>query len=770
MSTDPIVPLDIVKGPKRSFLKTEPSGLLKDLRTSRSILEKILLVTLGIITIIVRAHGLSYPDSVVFDEVHFGGFASEYIKGTFFMDVHPPLAKMLYAGVASLAGFDGSFAFEAIGDKFTTSTPYVVMRLFSATLGSVTVFLLYFTLRLSGVRVWVAFLTALGFVVENSFVTISRYILLDSPLIFFIALVVYSFKKYEIFQTDSLLSYKALLSTGIALGFATSSKWVGLFTLAWVGLLCIWRLWFMIGDLTKSVSQILRVAIAKLLFLLVVPFILYCAFFQIHFHALRLDSDGSSFFSPQFRTTLQGNSIPSDIQAEVGVTSKVTLRHLNTMGGYLHSHSHLYPAGSQQQQVTLYPHLDQNNDWIIESNLLSGFSTSKFVNITDNSVIRLFHESTHCRLHSHDHKAPVSEGSDWQKEVSCYGYTGFEGDANDDWVVEIDQDASKPGIAQKQVIAIDTKFRLRHASSKCYLFSHEVKLPDWGFEQQEVTCASSGKAHLSLWYVENNEHPLLNETSVHVSYEKPGFWAKFVESHEKMWNINKNLVESHIYESLPKDWPFLLRGISYWGEENRAVYLLGNAIMWWSVSAFIVLFVAIVFVELISWQLGYGSFIQEKHIFNFHVQVIHYLLGFAVHYAPSFLMKRQMFLHHYLPAYYFGILALGHALDIVVSYVFKKRRYVGYSIVVIFIVGCAVFFNQFKPLIYASKWTNSECTKSQWLVNWDYNCATFPDSISDYPSLDANRIRGAMATPTATKDEDAGVIEELNEENVNQLL
>jgi dolichyl-phosphate-mannose-protein mannosyltransferase len=38
-----------------------------------------------------------------------------YIKGKFFMDVHPPLAKLLIALTAWLAGFDGDFDFKEIG-------------------------------------------------------------------------------------------------------------------------------------------------------------------------------------------------------------------------------------------------------------------------------------------------------------------------------------------------------------------------------------------------------------------------------------------------------------------------------------------------------------------------------------------------------------------------------------------------------------------------------------------------------------------------------
>ena len=50
-----------------------------------------------------------------FDEVHFGGFASKYVNQRFFMDVHPPLAKLLLAFVAWAAGFNGAFDFKEIG-------------------------------------------------------------------------------------------------------------------------------------------------------------------------------------------------------------------------------------------------------------------------------------------------------------------------------------------------------------------------------------------------------------------------------------------------------------------------------------------------------------------------------------------------------------------------------------------------------------------------------------------------------------------------------
>ena len=744
LDQDPVVEFPLGEGPERPYAIIEPTEAVSELRVMCSKVERLLVLVLTAIAAFVRLRNLGWPNSVVFDEVHFGGFASKYIRNQFFFDVHPPLAKMLFAYVGQLAGFQGDFDFEKIGMEFPNSTPYVYMRLFSACAGVITVLLMYFTLRSSGIRIWVAFLTTLCFVVENSFVTISRYILLDAPLMLFIAAAVYSFKKYELYPSFSWNSYRYLLATGLGLGLAASSKWVGLFTIAWVGIICAIRLFFFVGDLSKPISNTFMIAVNKLVFLLGVPFILYATFFYVHFQTLTMDGGGSSFFSPAFRTSLVGNIIPKNVQSAVGIGSVVTLRHTGTTGGYLHSHTAHYETGSKQQQVTAYGNLDPNNRWIIELADRPGVSFDSFQNISDGTVIRLFHLETEIRLHSHDHKAPVSEYSDWQKEVSGYGYSGFPGDYNDDWIVEIDKSKSAPGEAQDFVKSIDTKFRLKHAASGCYLFSHNTKLPKWGFEQQEVSCAHAGQPFLTLWYIEDSVNPTLPEDTKRVSYITPGFWGKFFESQEKMWSINKGLTATHNYQSYPQDWPLLQRGISYWGEHRRQVYLFGNILVWWSVSLSFVFFAVIVIGEIFAWHLGY-PILQDAHVINFHIQYAEYMLGFAVHYVPSFLMQRQMFLHHYLPAYYFGILAFAHVFDITVTYLLRCKRNVGYTIAIIFTAACIYLFYMYSPLAYGTEWTRDLCKKSQWLPTWDYDCNSFLESIEEYAT-----IATTTATATAT--------------------
>jgi len=120
--------------------------------------------------------------------------------------------------------------------------------------------------------------------------------------------------------------------------------------------------------------------------------------------------------------------------------------------------------------------------------------------------VRLRHIITDKNLHSHDFRPPVSD-VDFQNEVSAYGMTNFIGDSNDDWFVEIEHGDNSDKESSKRLRTLRTVFRLRHALTGCYLFSHKVKLPDWGFEQQEVTCNKNAMKANSLWMVETATHP-----------------------------------------------------------------------------------------------------------------------------------------------------------------------------------------------------------------------------------------------------------------------
>lgn len=73
------------------------------------------------------------------------------MKGKFFMDVHPPLAKLLITLAGWLAGFDGNFDFKEIGkDYLEPGVPYVAMRMLPALLGITVVPSMFLTLKAAG--------------------------------------------------------------------------------------------------------------------------------------------------------------------------------------------------------------------------------------------------------------------------------------------------------------------------------------------------------------------------------------------------------------------------------------------------------------------------------------------------------------------------------------------------------------------------------------------------------------------------------------------
>lgn len=164
-----------------------------------------------------------------------------------------------------------------------------------------------------------------------------------------------------------------------------------------------------------------------------------------------------------------------------------------------------------EQQITLYPHRDDNNLWRILNATVEGaphvdWATEPIKHITNGMVVRLEHITTEKRLHSHDLRPPVSD-VDFQNEVSGYGFPGFAGDANDNWAVEIEEGDKRDRESSRRLRTLTTIFRLRHTLTGCYLFSHKVKLPEWAFEQQEVTCNKNAVKPNSLWYAETNTHP-----------------------------------------------------------------------------------------------------------------------------------------------------------------------------------------------------------------------------------------------------------------------
>lgn len=402
-----------------------------------------------------------------------------------------------------LAGYNGSFEFKS-GETYPPELNYTFMRVFNALFGVVTIPLAYFTareLRLSRAAVWLVTLMVLC---ENSYATISRFILLDSMLLCFTFTTVACWAKFHRLQHKSFsaewLIWLAL--TGLSIGCVCSVKWVGFFATALVGLYTAQDLWNKFGDLRIPKVELASHVVARVVGLMVIPLLVYMFSFYLHFLILENSGPGDAQMSSLFQANLRGTEVGKDSPLELALGSKVTLKNMGYGGGLLHSHVQTYPEGSGQQQITCYHHKDANNDWFLWPNrtqlILDPEAPLSY--IRDKQVIRLIHAQTGRNLHSHSVAAPVTKAD---YEVSCYGNTTV-GDEKDHWQVEVVSDAMSSDRSRIRTLA--TSFRLKHVDLGCYLRAGTVNLPQWGFKQIETTCVKkpSSRDVYTHWNVESH--------------------------------------------------------------------------------------------------------------------------------------------------------------------------------------------------------------------------------------------------------------------------
>jgi dolichyl-phosphate-mannose-protein mannosyltransferase len=101
-----------------------------------------------------------------------------------------------------------------------------------------------------------------------------------------------------------------LALTGLSLGATFSCKWVGLFTIATVGLATLEQLWSILGDTRVPMKILFRHFVARAICLIAIPLSVYMFWFKIHFMVLSHSGDGDGFMSSEFQHTLVGHGMP----------------------------------------------------------------------------------------------------------------------------------------------------------------------------------------------------------------------------------------------------------------------------------------------------------------------------------------------------------------------------------------------------------------------------------------------------------------------------
>ncbi|KAJ1649567.1 Dolichyl-phosphate-mannose--protein mannosyltransferase 4 [Dispira simplex] len=703
------------------------------------------LFVLTALSFITRFYCIWFPSEVVFDEVHFGKFASYYIRRSYFFDVHPPLAKLLIAAWAYVVGMDGNYLFDKIGESYIeNNVSYISLRTFVASWGAAIPVLVYMIMIESGYSVYAALLTGIMLVFDNGLVTHSRFIYLDNFMIVFILCTVFFYVRFfkSRFHPFGKKWWINLALTGIFLGCTVSVKLVGALTIAMIGIVVIVDLWRLL-DIQRglTVQQWGQHFAARALCLIVIPIAVYMLNFYVHFAVVYRSGPGDRYMSPAFQATLTDSPLYANT-VDVQYNGNVRLRHKKHKV-YMHSHDHHYPlrypdgrVSSKGQQVNGYIHKDFNNYWTV---LPGGINGTIPVDLTGNNtnavvrngdVVRLLHVATQSYLYTHDVASPLTstnmEITTVAKNATDAKYKGTL------WRVEIDKKSANT----THWVTEASLVRLVHVQHGVAIFCNNKNLPDWAFQQMELNGSKKPLDEGNVWVANDIEG--VDPAKVKKNPRKPkpmNFFLKIFELNRVMVDRNSALTKPHPYQSAAIAWPFVLRGVSYWSNsaERQQIYLLGHPFGWWLGFLSVVCLASLLFANLLATRRGIEP---VSPLINRHLDrsAGYILLGYATHYFPFFTQGRALFLHHYLPALIFSYMAVGtlyqyafvddygrFALRSLGSRVrhlhLGKSAAITLAVILVLQVGIFIFFS---PLIYGSSLTIDQVLARQWWHGWDF--------------------------------------------------
>jgi dolichyl-phosphate-mannose-protein mannosyltransferase len=173
------------------------------------------------------------------------------------------------------------------------------------------------------------------------------------------------------------------------------------------------------------------------------------------------------------------------------------------------------------------------------------------------------------------------------------------------------------GKAGQEFKTMSSHFKLVHFPTKVAMWTHTTPLPDWGYKQAEINGNKNILQSSNIWYVEEIPSlPAGSERSLKTpkKTKRMPFLKKYIELQRAMFFHNNALTSSHPYASQPVSWPFLLRGVSFWTENDtrQQIYFLGNPIGWWLASSLLAVFAGIIGADQLALRRGVDALDDRK--------------------------------------------------------------------------------------------------------------------------------------------------------------
>lgn len=522
-----------------------------------------------------------------------------------------------------LVGYDGHFLFDNIGESYiANNVPYVAFRALPALLGALTVVVVFWIMWESGYSLPACVLASGLVLFDNSHVGQTRLILLDATLVFFMSLSVLSYVRFykQRHEPFGRKWWKWLLLTGFCMSCVISTKYVGTFTFVTIGCAVCIDLWDLLDINRKEGALDLftfgKHFLARAVGLIIIPFFFYLFWFQVHFAILSRSGPGDDFMSPEFQETLSDNLL-HQASIDVHYYDTITLRHKDTKI-YLHSHPDKYPLryddgriSSQGQQVTGYPFNDTNNHWQILPSDPNPDGSHPDGPVLNGDLVKLRHVVTNTILLTHDVASPYYPTN---QEFTTVPLDLAAGERHNDTLFEIRMEQGKKGVPFK---SLSGQFKLIHHPTKVAMWTHTTPLPDWAFKQAEINGNKNAQQSSNIWYVEDIPSLPADSPRRNKEVRKPKhlpFLVKYIELQRAMFYHNNALTASHPYATQPYQWPFLLRGVSFWTQEStrQQIYFLGNPIGYWITSTLLAVFAGILAADQLGLRRGVDALDRRK--------------------------------------------------------------------------------------------------------------------------------------------------------------
>jgi dolichyl-phosphate-mannose--protein O-mannosyl transferase len=258
-------------------------------------------------------HNYATPDAFFWDENYHIASAQKYMHGTFFMEPHPPLGKMLIAA-GELLFSPNEDSDQFIGTDYAKDPPadfsFAGYRFFPTLLGWLTAPLFFGVLLLITRSSLLSTLISFLYVFDNAIIVHSRSAMLETAIHFFMVAMVFFF--LLLLQKEqgrrSIRLFAVLF--GMAFGALLTTKLNGLVMVLLIPLL-VWRY----RNALQQAAEILALGTAG--FLLVYVSVWYAHFALASTIVPTLPDGGYYQASDQYKTILLNNATASPLNFPV---------------------------------------------------------------------------------------------------------------------------------------------------------------------------------------------------------------------------------------------------------------------------------------------------------------------------------------------------------------------------------------------------------------------------------------------------------------------